>query len=991
MKKRILSLTLCVVMLLSSVPFFSLQDLIPDIKASAEESASTIYFGDVNENGRVEASDARQILLQAASLTTLTERQLKIADMNQDGKITATDARTALRTAAKLETPVEFVSGETVSKGDYITALMNEVGLSGTDTEEQFFANVTSDLPCYDAVQAAVEWDILSAEEDFDPDEKATIEFAVKAAESAIAHDNITEEITFVDKNTDLEAECPVELAESIIAKAKDYRLGATKREAFDNIVINENVVNFDASEITAVAEDEFTFNSFGDETPESGDIFIADSEYGQTAEKIESVTDNGDGTYTVTTVQPDMDEVFDDFDFVDYATPDSDEFTFTPAAGVYTAEESQPYARFADSRSKDEKDVFGINLVLNSVDNPDVLPDMCCKISSDYIDALNMTAENKNVPNSKKILEDYNQQLKVLTGDDGEKTVVATPVKKYESGWSLTVDISLSDFEIDFDFNDFWETGNYKIGFSAYVTQNIDFEGNFSAKKHLGTLHFTHGIKSLFFKVDIEVYAYIDINGKIIITGDGTINQTYGNFDGKTDTLSNNTFAPYFNANINAEAGFDFCPSVSTLGFELAAVSINIGANASASLNIVPLVEYKSEFYYYPDNPLDPPAELELNILACLNLDVSFPIIRVTVSAGEDIKKQVEKWKKKGKDIPDIPLEKTFKICTLDKDSLLTPVTLTLHTELLEEAGKVDKCTKDTYNKLAHMYSGYVVTKNDQKVLPDAKVELIDKDNNVVSTAVTDVNGEFDLKFIPYGEYSIKITSDGTSMTVDKKITVDKNEMNIGKLEFEEDPLKIYVEFLQKQGKKVSSNAEYENTTGKTRNYQFSDAAMCELDNTNKQPELVVCYSGTNSYTLFRIYGISNGKVIMLKEFVDITGVYTRGFVSIWKDPVQNSFVTLYERVSAASMHSEYYADIVFPFNKNIITYERAYNYVSSSMTVNKETYDSAYRKYLKGSDGPINISKYTVYELKNEAYSKIRIAVIDADGTCSIKTYNF
>lgn len=60
-------------------------------------------IGDVDGNGRIEASDARLALRYSAKLQTLTAEQQKRADIEGDGRVTASDARLILRKAAKLD------------------------------------------------------------------------------------------------------------------------------------------------------------------------------------------------------------------------------------------------------------------------------------------------------------------------------------------------------------------------------------------------------------------------------------------------------------------------------------------------------------------------------------------------------------------------------------------------------------------------------------------------------------------------------------------------------------------------------------------------------------------------------------------------------------------------------------------------------------------------------------------------------------------------
>ena len=60
--------------------------------------------GDVNGDGKVTASDARQALRAASQLETLSEKETVAADMNDDGKVTAADARAILNEASGVKT-----------------------------------------------------------------------------------------------------------------------------------------------------------------------------------------------------------------------------------------------------------------------------------------------------------------------------------------------------------------------------------------------------------------------------------------------------------------------------------------------------------------------------------------------------------------------------------------------------------------------------------------------------------------------------------------------------------------------------------------------------------------------------------------------------------------------------------------------------------------------------------------------------------------------
>ncbi|MBQ6864226.1 MAG: hypothetical protein IJO14_08315, partial [Clostridia bacterium] len=69
-----------------------------------ERSAPAYTLGDVDNNGKIEAADARLALRAAVKLETLTETQTQAADADKNGKLEAADARLILRAAVGLGT-----------------------------------------------------------------------------------------------------------------------------------------------------------------------------------------------------------------------------------------------------------------------------------------------------------------------------------------------------------------------------------------------------------------------------------------------------------------------------------------------------------------------------------------------------------------------------------------------------------------------------------------------------------------------------------------------------------------------------------------------------------------------------------------------------------------------------------------------------------------------------------------------------------------------
>jgi hypothetical protein len=73
-----------------------------DDNTSETEKYPDVLLGDVDLNGKINASDARLCLRKSAKLVNLTDRQFYAADVNKDGLVTSRDARKILRYSAKL-------------------------------------------------------------------------------------------------------------------------------------------------------------------------------------------------------------------------------------------------------------------------------------------------------------------------------------------------------------------------------------------------------------------------------------------------------------------------------------------------------------------------------------------------------------------------------------------------------------------------------------------------------------------------------------------------------------------------------------------------------------------------------------------------------------------------------------------------------------------------------------------------------------------------
>ncbi|NLL16582.1 MAG: hypothetical protein GX264_05245, partial [Clostridiales bacterium] len=96
--KSVVAILLVVAMLAVYAPLASAVNLKPDMKGKPGT-------GDMNNDGKVLADDARLALRHAAKIKTFSSSSdaFKAGDIDKDGKITAMDARQILRYAAGLD------------------------------------------------------------------------------------------------------------------------------------------------------------------------------------------------------------------------------------------------------------------------------------------------------------------------------------------------------------------------------------------------------------------------------------------------------------------------------------------------------------------------------------------------------------------------------------------------------------------------------------------------------------------------------------------------------------------------------------------------------------------------------------------------------------------------------------------------------------------------------------------------------------------------
>ncbi|MBQ7962522.1 MAG: hypothetical protein IJ289_07965 [Clostridia bacterium] len=113
-------------------------------------------LGDVNDDGKITAADARTILRASARLETLSEIQSLAADIDGNGKLAASDARIALRISARLDSIDNYIKEE--PPVDERTDLSVYLGVHVSDFTDIFPEFVFEDgVTAYDGVAISLD------------------------------------------------------------------------------------------------------------------------------------------------------------------------------------------------------------------------------------------------------------------------------------------------------------------------------------------------------------------------------------------------------------------------------------------------------------------------------------------------------------------------------------------------------------------------------------------------------------------------------------------------------------------------------------------------------------------------------------------------------------------------------------------------------------------------------------------------------------------
>ena len=215
-----------------------------------------------------------------------------------------------------------------LSRSQWITELAERFGMDSTVSESDYFMDVGKDDTYYISVQSCADWGVLSNEhtDRFEPDKDATVEFALETAILASGVD--IGEMSYVDyalsegilkdkSFMSVRGRLTAEIAEQIINWTQDiYLNGAVEPRAiveYKDIVRNLN----EETGITKNKDGEYVVSEGLAQSLKSGDLLMMpDSDYPDgVGVKVSEVVINNDGTATVITTEPEIEELIANMD----------------------------------------------------------------------------------------------------------------------------------------------------------------------------------------------------------------------------------------------------------------------------------------------------------------------------------------------------------------------------------------------------------------------------------------------------------------------------------------------------------------------------------------------------------------------------------------------------------------------------------------------------------------------------------------------------
>ena len=219
-------------------------------------------------------------------------------------------------------------TAEYITRGAWIAALAERFGMDSPVAETDYFVDVNETSDYYNYVQSCGDWGVVSNTESnkFEPDKDATVEFALETAilasevdigdksvvDYAIAN-GIIKDAGFMS----VRGRLTPEVAQQIIDWTQDLYLNGTV-EPRAIVEYKEEVQ--DLSQDVAIVDNgdgTYTMNAEAAKSLSRGDVVVMPDDEFVTGMgvKVDDVIENEDGTVTITTLDPEIEEILANLD----------------------------------------------------------------------------------------------------------------------------------------------------------------------------------------------------------------------------------------------------------------------------------------------------------------------------------------------------------------------------------------------------------------------------------------------------------------------------------------------------------------------------------------------------------------------------------------------------------------------------------------------------------------------------------------------------
>jgi len=235
-----------------------------------------------------------------------------------------------------------FKFSDEVTRGEWIELLSTTLGMEEYMNNAPYFEDVKSDDELFGYVQSGYEWGVLSSiKKKFEKNDRATQEFvAITAAKSIDSAFSDEEAIKFAEENGIVSSSgskgVTLEECQKIVEATQKIYL-QYKHNYEDKVDLADGVKDL-SKETGAIKQTAANEYKMQNEVPKVGDVYIApatNENPAGVAVKVSEVKKNSDGTYTVKTVTPELNEVVDEISVSEIVVPEVDNIILPEGAKI--------------------------------------------------------------------------------------------------------------------------------------------------------------------------------------------------------------------------------------------------------------------------------------------------------------------------------------------------------------------------------------------------------------------------------------------------------------------------------------------------------------------------------------------------------------------------------------------------------------------------------------------------------------------------------